>query len=428
MSAAILMLAALYLQYNIVVNNNMTEVDGVWVYQWKDELATQEQLDLISSKRKPVKILNSPASRWSAILKWKDNKYLVSKLAKLNNVRIKHVGETFINEEFSHASILARQAGLLSTATERLENITMSEFLLNTKNRYVALPISQVGNLQKDVGDLSSLQVGIGKPEAFIWMAHSGTKSTAHYDTAHNMNLQVVGRKVFYFDPAEKFEELQLYPSFHISRRQSQISNPDRLSKAIILEAGELLYIPPYYFHATATKEFGINVNCFVPSTLRDLEKEIMKNSHPVILDEILEKAPSQYPNAVVDLLFHGVSSAFASRNQCTNEDNNASVKGYLQHITDYRMSVFELGCEDFEMERCPEFLFGETVLVSHITKVMESLVGSRKECWMNGELEIILSDWVEAVLVYAVGFKQMCSFLQCLTVQLKEQDDVLIK
>jgi len=85
--------------------------------------------------------------------------------------------------------------------------------------------------------------------------------SPAHYDLVHNFYTQVVGQKRFILFPPEDAEYLHTFTSLHPSARQSQIDFNDPKSweifpdmnnlhpKEVILNPGDVLYLPPFYFH-----------------------------------------------------------------------------------------------------------------------------------------------------------------------------------
>lgn len=55
------------------------------------------------------------------------------------------------------------------------------------------------------------------------WISSPGVAAALHYDTYHNLFVQVVGRKRFWILPPEEADSLYLYPSLHPGYRQSQL-------------------------------------------------------------------------------------------------------------------------------------------------------------------------------------------------------------
>ena len=59
--------------------------------------------------------------------------------------------------------------------------------------------------------------------ESNLWAGVGGVSSPLHYDAAHNIYCQLVGRKRFLLLPPEETSSLYAYPRLHPSTRQSQI-------------------------------------------------------------------------------------------------------------------------------------------------------------------------------------------------------------
>lgn len=100
-----------------------------------------------------------------------------------------------------------------------------------------------------------------------FWFGGTNVTAFTHYDTSHNLHALVYGRKKFIVFPPTAYAELGLYPSLHQFYRQAQLDvlSPEvkLMSKAveITLRPGEVLYIPPYWFHRVISLETTISVN-----------------------------------------------------------------------------------------------------------------------------------------------------------------------
>jgi lysine-specific demethylase 8 len=107
-------------------------------------------------------------------------------------------------------------------------------------------------------------------PVLNAWLGPGGTVSPAHYDPAHNLLAQVVGAKrVLLFSPADS---PCLYPSRGVLNNTSSVDcdAPDldafpRFRDAVgfagELAAGELLYIPPLWWHHIRALEPSFSVS-----------------------------------------------------------------------------------------------------------------------------------------------------------------------
>jgi hypothetical protein len=112
-----------------------------------------------------------------------------------------------------------------------------------------------------------------------IWMATTGSLTKTHYDTEHNINVQVRGRKEIILFPSMQLDEL--YPrsvwDYRSNFSRVEIATPDfsrypRFSRATplraILEPGDFIYIPIYWWHQVYTLDASLNVNFFWQASL----------------------------------------------------------------------------------------------------------------------------------------------------------------
>ena len=107
-----------------------------------------------------------------------------------------------------------------------------------------------------------------------IWMGSTGNVTKAHYDMEDNINVQLRGRKEIILFPSTQLD--QLYPrsawEYMSNFSRVEVATPDlsrypRFSSATplraILEPGDFIYIPIYWWHQFHTLEASLNVNFF---------------------------------------------------------------------------------------------------------------------------------------------------------------------
>ena len=115
--------------------------------------------------------------------------------------------------------------------------------------------------------------IGLGRLKASVlWCGIAGCVSPLHYDEALNFFAQCVGQKRFVlFDPSQ-YTSLYPYPVHHACDRQSQVNpyEPDlerfpRFTEAAgvecILNPGDILFLPPYWWHHVESITTGTGVN-----------------------------------------------------------------------------------------------------------------------------------------------------------------------
>jgi hypothetical protein len=96
-----------------------------------------------------------------------------------------------------------------------------------------------------------------------LWVGGRGSTAQAHYDSMHNMYIQVKGQKRFKLFSPTAHRSLYMFPYLHPCQRQCQI-NMDYVDYSrypeyetiqenemyeVVLGPGDMLYIPPFWFH-----------------------------------------------------------------------------------------------------------------------------------------------------------------------------------
>jgi hypothetical protein len=108
-----------------------------------------------------------------------------------------------------------------------------------------------------------------------LWLSSSNITVRFHYDMEVNYYLQLSGSKTFLLAPPAARRWLRPHSSFHPQWRQAQASlssaNISVLEQSgalvkVKLEAGDLLLIPPFYFHQVIAGDNSSSVSAWFPS------------------------------------------------------------------------------------------------------------------------------------------------------------------
>ncbi len=109
--------------------------------------------------------------------------------------------------------------------------------------------------------------------DANIWIGKRGALSPAHFDPMNNFFMQVAGRKKMSLFAPSDYRALYPRESASVSHMSSvDIDRPDvsrhpDFAKAvrtdIVLEAGDALILPAYYWHQVYTLEDSLSVNAW---------------------------------------------------------------------------------------------------------------------------------------------------------------------
>lgn len=110
-----------------------------------------------------------------------------------------------------------------------------------------------------------------------MWIGQPGVKAHCHFDGYHNFYAKLVGTKRFILYPPGAWNRAYVYPFLHPHSAQSQLPDPldpdpEKYPNAqsllsypgrlvVTLKAGDLLYLPPLWFHETEAADESISVN-----------------------------------------------------------------------------------------------------------------------------------------------------------------------
>jgi hypothetical protein len=101
-----------------------------------------------------------------------------------------------------------------------------------------------------------------------LWLAPAGTMSSFHHDgNSDNFNWQIAGKKLFLLAPPSAFSEVYAYGSAEspINPFRPDETRFPRFTRAAaweaLLEPGDTLLIPKYWWHCVYTIEASVNLN-----------------------------------------------------------------------------------------------------------------------------------------------------------------------
>ena len=126
------------------------------------------------------------------------------------------------------------------------------------------------------------------RPWAQWWAGSGGAVTQCHYDVADNVFVQLHGRKEFRLYPPDAACSLHVFPDAHPRARKSQvcIEQPDleRHSLAaalcaplrVVLEPGDALMIPAFWFHHVTALTPSLSVNVFSESPVKLRAAELL--------------------------------------------------------------------------------------------------------------------------------------------------------
>ncbi|KAJ9697917.1 hypothetical protein PVL29_007159 [Vitis rotundifolia] len=207
-------------------------------------------------------IISDCMGHWPARTRWNDMDYL-KRVAGDRTVPVE-VGKNYLSSDWKQELI---------TFSEFLERIQSSDCTSTFPTYLAQHPLfDQIHELRKDIFIPDYCYAGGGELRSLnAWFGPAGTVTPLHHDPHHNILAQVVGKKYIRLYPASLSEEL--YPYTETMLCNSSKVDLDNIDKKefpkvqdlefqdCILEEGEMLYIPPKWWHyvRSLTTSFSIS-------------------------------------------------------------------------------------------------------------------------------------------------------------------------
>lgn len=155
----------------------------------------------------------------------------------------------------------------------------------------------------------SSQSARLGKVITNVWMGSKGSTAAVHHDPFDNFFVQIYGSKRFTLFPPEVQHALYVYPKTHPASRQAQVNlnklygedgvstdspipaaelikfpylkEPIMLGAGmeIIVKPGDVLYLPPFWFHQVESLENAVSINTWFNSPyVEEMDKAWSEN------------------------------------------------------------------------------------------------------------------------------------------------------
>ena len=177
-----------------------------------------------------------------------------------------------------------------------------------------------------------------------FWIGFDNILTKLHFDAAHNFNFQIEGSKIFQLISSKHHFDttISLYPWLHPQSRKSQVdiyninSNYKlkffSLINEIILNEGEILYIPPMYMHRVFVKnnnnQIAINFNIWFDGVESRFQDSLFKFALPFDMYDNLQTIDKKYLFAIVlKHWFNALINAFYIENGVHIKDNYDSIR-----------------------------------------------------------------------------------------------------
>ncbi|KAK2641316.1 hypothetical protein Ddye_023079 [Dipteronia dyeriana] len=207
-------------------------------------------------------IITGCMGHWPARTRWNDIDYL-KKVAGDRTVPVE-VGKNYLCQEWKQELI---------TFSQFLERIQSSGNSSSVPTYLAQHPLfDQINELQKDICIPDYCFAGGGELQSLnAWFGPARTVTPLHHDPHHNILAQVVGKKYIRLYPASLAEELHPYTETMLSNSsqvdldhidETKFPNVPELDFLdCILDEGEMLYIPPKWWHYVRSLSISFSVS-----------------------------------------------------------------------------------------------------------------------------------------------------------------------
>lgn len=247
----------------------------------------------------PIVLRNSVTTQWRA-RHWTPE-YLEKKLSVVSGVY--ENSNRWFGPYFDQHKPLLSSAKRVNEYTTNLE-LPAKEFFHRIQHPdndsghyiYFTTDIDQLGewavNEVDPVEELLSLNPQ--RSSINVWMGQPHVIAHCHYDGYHNLYAQLYGKKRFILIKPTNWPGLYPYPFLHPSHAQAQVNASNEEDRQIfplvekvetleaVLEPGDLLYIPPLWFHEVESLDVSISVNVWTDSKQTEIAKQIFDLPLPI--------------------------------------------------------------------------------------------------------------------------------------------------
>ena len=284
----------------------------------------------------PVLLRNSVVEKWRARRQWTP-KYIQSKTSHITGVYRNHnrwFGPYYDSRKsLTHIAVRTNNYSTNVTMTSKkffhkLRNPSEGEFL------YFTGDIDQLGPWALgDIQPLSELlSLNPKRSSVNVWMGQPHVIAHCHYDGYHNLYAQLYGTKKFTLFQPTNWPGLYPYPFLHPSHAQAQVNLSDAKdienfpladrvrAIEIVLKPGDLLYMPPLWFHLVESMELSISVNVWTDSEQTALVEDVFSLSLPT---ESINWNSTHQKTIAVSVVIHTLVAEVCQRRTCRRVKND---------------------------------------------------------------------------------------------------------
>ena len=294
----------------------------------------------VIAREEPLVIKSSIVKKWEAYKHWSPT-YLSSKISSIAGVYEN-------NNRWFGPYYDARKplANVSSRVNSYKTDVTLAadqffdriQHPIEGRYHYYTGDIDDLGHWA--LGDISPVEeLLVPNPQHSsinVWMGQAHVVAHSHYDGYHNFYAQLYGRKKFVMFRPTNWPGLYPYPFLHPSHAQAQVNLSEvsdvqkfpllhKLeSHEVILEPGDLLYMPPLWWHMVESVDVSISVNVWTDSKQSEVMEQVFALSLP--FTEVGWRGENLRTIAG-GMVMHAAVTAVCTRMKCVSPDNDRFIE-----------------------------------------------------------------------------------------------------
>ena len=184
-----------------------------------------------------------------------------------------------------------------------------------------------------------------------LWIGPRGTITPTHNDAFHNVFVQIKGSKKFLMFPPSLHRHLHIYPALHPMHQQSQIRiNKTNLQQNdrypnfklwsesgqssplhVSLQAGEVLYIPPMWYHRVQATSPSASLNVWTPVAARQRTEAAFAAADPLALGCLSGTTKSERAGSARSYLVSLLGAVLSTDAEA--DDGDARAKAFVRDV-----------------------------------------------------------------------------------------------
>ena len=244
-----------------------------------------------------------------------------------------------------------------------------------------------------------------------FWFGKENVTAYTHYDTSQNLHAMVYGQKTFLLFPPSSYSELNLYPCLHQFYRQvhTNVLDADVAESLqtkpleVVLYQGEVLYIPPYWFHCVITMETSISLNVWSNSGAFLTMENIFASSIPFEEEwgrQKLLKALNYFVRLLTAAIVPDSPHAFVSRVY-------SRYQPLLLHFSAEQLQNWTIGVGQYCLKESIEQVL-DAQSIQHIHEGAQELSVQFGRIWPQAVKEINFGNFIEHLAWRIIGTEDL--------------------